>query len=81
MQRGLNNVKKEQMGEKKEQMYVCMYVCMYLYIYISIYIYIYIYIYDEKFALKLCLRIILSSPTGIEPLPPDCRYGYFATRL
>ena len=39
------------------------------------------YICDEKFVLKLYLRKFLSSPTGIEPMSPDCRYGCFTTRL
>ena len=34
----------------------------------------FIYIYDEKFVLKLYLRKFLSSPAGIEPVSPDCRY-------
>ena len=32
-------------------------------------------IYDEKFVLKLYLRKILSYPTGIEPMSPNCWYG------
>ena len=38
-------------------------------------------IYDEKFVLKLYLRKFLSSPTGIEPVSPDCRYGCLTTTL
>ena len=37
--------------------------------------------YNENFVLKLYLRKFLSSPTGIESVSPDCRYGCFATRL
>ena len=44
-------------------------------------VYIYIYIYDEKFVLKPYLGKLLSSPTRIESVSPDCRYGCFTTRL
>ena len=38
---------------------------------------LYIHIYDEKFVLKLYVKKFLSSPTVIEPMSPDCRYGCF----
>ena len=36
---------------------------------------------DEKFVLKLYLSKFLSSPTRIEPVSPDCRYGLINIKL
>ena len=36
---------------------------------------------EVKIVAQACIQKISELPTGIEPVSPDCRFGYFTTRL